>query len=80
VGIKSKGITTLGRKELLESMANDFRTSMAKARQAFKKGDDTGTVSWLGRAASAVPEANASDEGYEKVYARLSDIVAGSGR
>lgn len=53
---------------------------MAKARQAFKKGDDVGTVSWLGRAASTVPEANASDEGYEKVYARLSDIVAGQGK
>lgn len=61
-------------------MAKELRTAMAKARQAFKKGDDVGTVSWLGRAASTVPEANASDEGYEKVYARLSDIVAGQGK
>ena len=58
-------------------MAKGFKHAVAKARQSYKKGNDVATVSWLNRAAGAVPEANESDDGYEAVYDRLSDYIAG---
>ena len=56
-------------------MSKDFKNSIQKARESYKKGDDVGTVSWLTRATGTVPQANASDEGYESVFQRLSDFV-----
>jgi hypothetical protein len=61
-------------------MSKGFKHSVAKARQSYNKGSDVATVSWLNRAAGAVPEANESDSGYEAVYDRLSDYITGEKR
>ena len=58
-----------------KNMASGFKKAVAKARQSYKKGDDVATVSWLSRAASAVPAANENDDSYDAVYNRLSDFV-----
>ena len=55
--------------------SKDLKEAIQKARKSFNKKDDVGTVSWLTRAAGAVPKANTSDEEYEKVFQRLSDFV-----
>jgi len=56
-------------------MSKELKDAVKNARNSFKKGDDVGTVSWITRAAGTIPQANSSDEDYEKVFQHLSDFV-----
>ena len=60
-------------------MNESFKSSMEKAREAFKSGDGVALVSWLANATGSIPKANTDDENYEKVFQTLSKVVTSKG-
>ena len=61
-------------------MKKELKAALSSAKSAYKKKDDVGLVSWLTVATGFFPEANESDEAYEAVFNRLSEVVTTGSR